>query len=40
MLLRKLGIRIHVLETTEGAKVDNELATQGEAVGGLFHSTC
>jgi hypothetical protein len=38
--LRKLGIRVHVLATTEAANVYNELATQGEAVGGLFHSTC
>src|SRR5262249_28615687 len=38
--LRKLGIRVHVLETKEAAKVYNQLATQGEAVGGLFHSTC
>jgi len=38
--LRKLGVRVHVLETREAAKVYNELATQGEAVGGLFHSTC
>lgn len=38
--LRKLGIRVHVLETTAAATLYNELAARGEAVGGLFHSTC
>jgi hypothetical protein len=33
-------IRVHVAETNEAARIYNELATQGEAVGGLFHSTC
>ena len=33
-------VPVHVLETREAAKVYNELATQGAAVGGLFHSTC
>jgi hypothetical protein len=30
----------YVLETHEAAKIYNELAAQGVAVGGLFHSTC
>jgi len=38
--LRKHGIGVHVLETNEAARVFNELAALGEAVGGLFHSTC
>lgn len=38
--LRAKGVRFHVAETREAARVYNELAEQGEAVGGLFHSTC
>jgi hypothetical protein len=34
------GIRTHVAETREAARIYNELAEQGEPVGGLFHSTC
>jgi hypothetical protein len=39
-LLQKHGMKYHVLETREAAKLYNELAGQGVAVGGLFHSTC
>jgi hypothetical protein len=38
--LRTRGIRFHVAETNAAARFYNELAKQGEAVGGLFHSTC
>jgi len=34
------GLRFYVAETNEAAKIYNELAGRGEAVGGLFHSTC
>jgi len=34
------GLTHHILETREAAKLYNELAGQGIAVGGLFHSTC
>jgi hypothetical protein len=34
------GIGCHVAETREAARLYNELASKGEAVGGLFHSTC
>ena len=33
-------VKYHRLETREAAKLYNELAGQGVAVGGLFHSTC
>jgi hypothetical protein len=38
--LQAQGIQFHVAETNEAAQIYNELAEQGEAVGGLFHSTC
>lgn len=38
--LQKRGIDFHVAETKEAAHIYNELVAQGEAVGGLFHSTC
>jgi hypothetical protein len=34
------GVRYYVVETNEAAQIYNELAEKGEAVGGLFHSTC
>jgi hypothetical protein len=34
------GVAVHVAETRKAAKIYNQLALQGEAVGGLFHSTC
>jgi 2-polyprenyl-3-methyl-5-hydroxy-6-metoxy-1,4-benzoquinol methylase len=38
--LERRGVAAHVLETGEAARVYNELADDGEPVGGLFHSTC
>ncbi len=38
--LAELGIGVHVAETREAAALYNALASQGVAVGGLFHSTC
>jgi hypothetical protein len=38
--LTEHGVTHHLLETREAAKLYNELAGQGIAVGGLFHSTC
>ncbi|MGP0083571.1 MAG: Mth938-like domain-containing protein [Steroidobacteraceae bacterium] len=38
--LHRRGLEYHILETREAAKLYNELARQGVAVGGLFHSTC
>ena len=34
------GVRYHVAETIAAAQIYNDLVAQGEAVGGLFHSTC
>ncbi len=34
------GIAVHVAETRAAARIYNDLAASGEAVGGLFHSTC
>jgi hypothetical protein len=34
------GVKHHILETREAAKLYNALAGQGVAVAGLFHSTC
>jgi hypothetical protein len=39
-LLRDRGINVHVEETNAAVKRYNDLAEQGVAVGGLFHSTC
>ena len=39
-LLAEKGIEVHVRETKEAAKLYNDLAASGAAVGGLFHSTC
>jgi hypothetical protein len=38
--LDQQGVKHHLLETREAAKLYNQLAGQGIAVGGLFHSTC
>ena len=38
--LEQRGMKYHLLETREAAKLYNELAGQGVAVAGLFHSTC
>ncbi len=34
------GVKYHVLETREAARLYNDLAERDVAVGGLFHSTC
>ena len=39
-LLEKRGIRVIVAETKEAVEIYNGLVEDGEAVGGLFHSTC
>ena len=39
-LLESKGIDTHVVETEAATKLYNELVADGEAVGGLFHSTC
>lgn len=39
-LLEKKAVVVHVLETDEAVNLYNKLATEGEEVGGLFHSTC
>ena len=38
--VRARGVQVHVAETNEAAQIYNKLVEQGEAVGGLFHSTC
>lgn len=39
-LLAERGVTVHTLETKEAVAKYNELAEQGAAVGGLFHTTC
>ena len=39
-LLEQKQINIHVEETKAAAEIYNDLASRGEPVGGLFHSTC
>jgi hypothetical protein len=39
-LLEQRGVTVHIAETTEAVKVYNDLAANGVAVAGLFHSTC
>ena len=39
-LIESRGARVLVAETREAVRLYNELAASGEAVGGLFHSTC
>ena len=39
-LLEKKRIKVHIEETKAAAEIYNDLALRGEAVGGLFHSTC
>lgn len=38
--LKEKDVKVEMLETGKAAKRYNELAAQGKAVGGLFHSTC
>lgn len=39
-LLQDRAVAVHVAETKRAAAIYNDLAAQGVAVGGLFHSTC
>jgi len=39
-LLEERHISVHVAETKAAVEIYNRLASKGEAVGGLFHSTC
>lgn len=39
-LLEERNIPVHVAETKEAVALYNDLVSKGEAVGGLFHSTC
>ncbi len=38
--LQERGICVYRAETSDAVRIYNELADAGEAVGGLFHSTC
>ncbi len=38
--LKAKSIDVYVAETKKAAQIYNDLASRGEAVGGLFHSTC
>ncbi|MEJ2760621.1 MAG: Mth938-like domain-containing protein [Gammaproteobacteria bacterium] len=38
--LESRGVAVHAAETRHAVKIYNDLAGRGEAVGGLFHSTC
>ena len=38
--LEEQGITVKVAQTEEAVNLYNELVEKGEAVGGLFHSTC
>ena len=39
-LLKDKNITVQIAETKTAVKIYNDLASQGGAVGGLFHSTC
>jgi len=39
-LLESRAIAVHVAETNKAVEIYNDLAQSGQAVGGLFHSTC
>jgi hypothetical protein len=39
-LLEQRGVIVHIAESTEAVQVYNNLAADGAAVAGLFHSTC
>jgi hypothetical protein len=38
--LERHTVRVHTAETNEAVRIYNELAEEGAAIGGLFHSTC
>ena len=39
-LLERKQIPVHIAETKAASEIYNGLASDGESVGGLFHSTC
>jgi hypothetical protein len=39
-LLRRQGVAVTVADTKKGIEIYNRHARRGDAVGGLFHSTC
>jgi hypothetical protein len=39
-MLDEAGVDTHVLQTEQAVEQYNKLQDAGEAVGGLFHSTC
>ena len=39
-VLRNSGVEFHIEETKSAMRIYNQLAAEGAAVGGLFHSTC
>jgi len=39
-LLKERGVTTRIEETNRAAEIYNELASRGESVGGLFHSSC
>ena len=39
-LLKNKHVQVHVAETKVATEIYNDLVVKGEAVGGLFHSTC
>ena len=39
-LLEERQVSVRIAETNAAAEIYNELASRGEPVGGLFHSTC
>jgi hypothetical protein len=39
-LLKTKGVEVRTAETMKAARLYNRLASSGQAVGGLFHSTC
>lgn len=39
-MLDRRGIKVHITETKAAVRIYNDLAANGETVGGLFHSTC
>ena len=39
-LLNNRGVEFHIEETKSAMRIYNQLAAEGAAVGGLFHSTC
>lgn len=38
--LEERGVEYHIEETRQAVELFNRLSRQGEAVGGVFHSTC